>query len=88
MTSMVNAKPSRFQSVAFLLALVGKDAVPGDDGPYQNESSAVQAAVSERRLAGMFVSYIATSPEKEGIARAGLLAEFAKLRTITQTQPR
>src|ERR1700681_82557 len=40
----------------------------------------VQAAVSERRLAGMFLSYIATSPEKEGVARAGLLAEFAKLR--------
>jgi len=40
----------------------------------------VQAAVSEKRLAGMFVSYIATSPEKEGVARAGLLAEFAKLR--------
>ena len=28
----------------------------------------------------MFLSYIATSPEKEGVARAGLLAEFAKLR--------
>jgi zinc protease len=40
----------------------------------------VNAAVSEKRLAGMFVSYIATSPEKEEIARAGLLAEFAKLR--------
>ena len=31
------------------------------------------AAASERRLAGMFVSYIATSPEKEEIARDGLL---------------
>ncbi len=28
----------------------------------------------------MFLSYIATSPDKEGVARAGLLAEFAKLR--------
>jgi zinc protease len=28
----------------------------------------------------MFLSYIATSPEKEGIARSGLLAEFEKLR--------
>jgi zinc protease len=36
--------------------------------------------VSEKRLAGMFVSYIATSPEKEDIARNGLLAEFEKLR--------
>jgi zinc protease len=46
----------------------------------QSLAYTVQAAVSERRLAGMFLSYIATSPEKEGIARAGLLAEFAKLR--------
>jgi len=46
----------------------------------QSLAYSVQAAVSERRLAGMFLSYIATSPEKEGIARAGLLAEFAKLR--------
>jgi zinc protease len=33
----------------------------------------------DRRAAGMFVSYIATSPEKEEVARAGLLNEFAKL---------
>ncbi|MGZ3374044.1 MAG: M16 family metallopeptidase [Gemmatimonadaceae bacterium] len=46
----------------------------------QSLAYTVQAAVSERRLAGMFLSYIATSPEKEGVARAGLLAEFAKLR--------
>jgi zinc protease len=46
----------------------------------QSLAYTVQAAVSEKRLAGMFVSYIATSPEKEGVARAGLLAEFAKLR--------
>jgi zinc protease len=46
----------------------------------QSLAYTVQAAVSERRLAGMFFSYIATSPEKEGVARAGLLAEFAKLR--------
>jgi zinc protease len=46
----------------------------------QSLAYTVQAAVSERRLAGMFLSYIATSPEKEGTARAGLLAEFAKLR--------
>jgi zinc protease len=31
-------------------------------------------------LAGIFASYIATSPEKEEIARNGLLAEFARLR--------
>jgi len=46
----------------------------------QSLAYTVQAGVSERRAAGMFVSYIATSPEKEAIARDGLLAEFAKLR--------
>jgi len=40
----------------------------------------VHAYATERRLAGTFLSYIATSPEKEDVARAGLLAEFAKLR--------
>ena len=40
----------------------------------------VHAFASERALAGAFVSYIATSPEKEDIARRGLLGEFAKLR--------
>ena len=40
----------------------------------------VHAFASERALAGAFVAYIATSPEKEEIARRGLLAEFAKLR--------
>ncbi|HYD54015.1 MAG TPA: insulinase family protein, partial [Gemmatimonadaceae bacterium] len=40
----------------------------------------VQAFQSERRLAGSFVAYIATSPAQEAAARDGLLAEFAKLR--------
>jgi zinc protease len=40
----------------------------------------VQAFASERALAGMFVGYIATSPGREAEARAGLLAEFEKLR--------
>ena len=40
----------------------------------------VQAFSSARRLAGTFVSYIATSPEKEDLARAGLLEQFARLR--------
>jgi zinc protease len=39
----------------------------------------------DRRAAGMFVSYIATSPEKEEVARAGLLNEFAKLRETPVT---
>jgi zinc protease len=46
----------------------------------QSLAYTVQAYSAERALAGMFVSYIATSPEKEETARAGLLAEFAKLR--------
>ena len=40
----------------------------------------VHAFATERALAGSFVAYIATSPEKEDVARRGLLAEFAKLR--------
>ncbi|MEO8580927.1 MAG: pitrilysin family protein, partial [Gemmatimonadales bacterium] len=48
----------------------------------QSLAYTVGAAASVRRLAGMFVSYIATSPEKEDLARKGLLAEFAKLRDV------
>ncbi|HEX7939934.1 MAG TPA: pitrilysin family protein [Gemmatimonadaceae bacterium] len=40
----------------------------------------VQAFGSERRAAGTFSAYIATSPEKEDVARDGLLKEMAKLR--------
>ena len=40
----------------------------------------VQAFSSERRAAGTFSTYIATSPEKEEIARQGLLREMQKLR--------
>jgi zinc protease len=40
----------------------------------------VSAYPSERALAGLFVSYIATSPDREEEARRGLLDEFAKLR--------
>jgi zinc protease len=52
----------------------------------QSLAYTVQAAVSEKRVAGMFLSYIATSPEKEGLARAGLLAEFEKLREQPVTE--
>ncbi|HEY5218268.1 MAG TPA: insulinase family protein, partial [Gemmatimonadaceae bacterium] len=41
----------------------------------------VHAFASEYRLIGTFGAYIAMSPEREGEARAGLLAEFAKLCT-------
>jgi zinc protease len=47
----------------------------------QSLAYTVQAGVSEKRAAGAFLSYIATSPAKEETARAGLLAEFAKLRS-------
>jgi zinc protease len=40
----------------------------------------VHAFSTERRLAGTFGSYIATSPEQEEAARDGLLAEFRRLR--------
>jgi len=40
----------------------------------------VHSFASERRLAGAFFAYIATSPEREEEARAGLLGEFVKLR--------
>jgi zinc protease len=40
----------------------------------------VHAAPIERSVAGAFMAYIATSPEKEEVARRGLLQEFEKLR--------
>ncbi len=46
----------------------------------QSLAYTVQAYTSERRLAGVFGAYIATSPDLEETARRGLLAEFAKLR--------
>lgn len=80
------AAPSRDDESRFAASLIAT-VTSGLGGRFFDElrdkqslAYTVQAAVSERRLAGMFLSYIATSPEKEGIARAGLLAEFAKLR--------
>ena len=46
----------------------------------------VNAFVAERALAGTFGAYIATSPEQEGAARDGLLAEFARLRDEPVTE--
>jgi zinc protease len=40
----------------------------------------VHAFSTDRRLAGTFGAYIATSPEQEDAARDGLLAEFRRLR--------
>jgi len=40
----------------------------------------VNAFASDRRLAGTFGAYIATSPEQEAAAREGLLAQFLRFR--------
>jgi len=45
----------------------------------------VHAFSSARHLIGSFVAYIATSPTSEETARAGLLAEFGKLRDAPVT---
>jgi len=46
----------------------------------------VHAFAVERAIAGMFVGYIATSPDKEETARDGLLREFEKLADHGVTQ--
>ena len=46
----------------------------------QSLAYTVHAYTSEAQLAGMFLSYIATSPEKEDIARQALLREFERFR--------
>jgi zinc protease len=47
----------------------------------QSLAYTVHAYSAEHQLAGVFMSYIATSPEKEDVAREGLLKEFDRLRT-------
>ncbi len=51
----------------------------------QSLAYTVHALTSEHTLAGMFLSYIATSPEKEETARRGLLAQFDRLRSEAVT---
>ncbi len=46
----------------------------------QSLAYTVSAFPVERRSGGLFAAYIATDPAREEEARAGLLAEFAKLR--------
>jgi zinc protease len=84
--------PSRTDDSRFAAALIATVA-SGLGGRFFDElrdrqslAYTVQAAVSEKRLAGMFLSYIATSPEKEDTARNGLLAEFEKLRGQAVTE--
>ena len=78
--------PSRSGADRFAASMIGTVA-SGLGGRFFDElrdrqslAYTVHAGASEKRLAGVFASYIATSPEKEDVARAGLLAEFAKLR--------
>jgi zinc protease len=87
-TAMVLAFPGprRTDPTRFAASLIGTVA-SGLGGRFFDElrdrqslAYTVHAGPGEKRLAGIFVSYIATSPEKEEIAREGLLAEFAKLR--------
>jgi zinc protease len=51
----------------------------------QSLAYTVQAFASERVLAGTFLSYIATSPDREDVARRGLLREFARFRDAEVT---
>ncbi|HXD51345.1 MAG TPA: insulinase family protein, partial [Burkholderiales bacterium] len=84
--TLVFPAPSRSDDLRFAGTLLGTVA-SGLGGRFFDElrdrqslAYTVHAAASEKRLAGIFVSYIATSPEKEGVARSGLLNEFTKLR--------
>jgi zinc protease len=78
--------PSRTDDARFATAMIAGVA-SGLGGRFFDElrdkrslGYTVHAFATERALGGAFVSYIATSPEKEEIARRGLLDEFAKLR--------
>ncbi|HKH91156.1 MAG TPA: pitrilysin family protein [Gemmatimonadaceae bacterium] len=84
--ALMFAGPSRTDDARFATAMIAGVA-SGLGGRFFDElrdkqslGYTIHAYASERALAGAFVSYIATSPEKEDIARRGLLSEFAKLR--------
>jgi zinc protease len=83
--------PTRTDDARYAAALIGGVA-SGLGGRFFDElrdrrslAYTVHAHAAERRLAGMFIAYIATSPEKEQEAREGLLREFAKLREAEVT---
>jgi zinc protease len=80
------AGPSRDDDRRYVAALVAGIA-SGLGGRFFDElrdrqslAYTVHASGAERMHAGIFMAYIATSPEKEERARAGLLHEFARLR--------
>lgn len=84
--TMLFPGPSRPDDDRFAVSLIGSIA-SGLGGRFFDELRekrslcyTVQTFLSERWRGGTFVSYIATSPDKEEAARAGLLEEFRKLR--------
>jgi zinc protease len=84
--------PSRSDPDRFAASLIGTVA-SGLGGRFFDElrdrqslAYTVHAGASEKRFAGIFASYIATSPDKEEVARNGLLAEFEKLRSEPVTE--
>jgi len=84
--AMLFPGPSRLDNDRFAASLIGGIA-SGLGGRFFDELRdkrslcyTVQTFLSERWRGGSFVSYIATSPDKETAARAGLLEEFRKLR--------
>ncbi len=83
--------PSRFDRSRFAAELLGGVA-SGLGGRFfeelrdrQSLAYTVIARPYSRRSGGTFAAYIATSPNKEEQARAGLLAEFAKFRRAEVT---
>jgi zinc protease len=78
--------PSRADNHRFAVSLIATVA-SGLGGRFFDElrdkqslAYTVNAGAAVKRAGGLFLSYIATSPEKEEVARAGLLAEFARFR--------
>ena len=84
--AMLYPGPSRQDRDRFAVSLIGGIA-SGLGGRFFDELRekrslcyTVHTFLSDRWKAGAFVAYIATSPDKEAAARAGLLEEFRKIR--------
>jgi zinc protease len=78
--------PARFDMARYSAAMIARVA-SGLGGRFFDELRdkrslcyTVNAFASDRKVAGVFGAYIATSPEQENAARDGLLAEFRRLR--------
>jgi zinc protease len=86
-TALVLGFPGpRYNDDDYYALLVLQNAIAGLGGRFfeelrsrQSLAYAVSVSAVSRLHAGAFVSYIATSPEKEAAAKSGLLAEFEKL---------